>query len=373
MLNPWRLNRPYQGAFQSTFVGRAIRIISQNKLLKYPDEIDFPKAYTRESIARKVEQQQRIQLNRSHGSGNNHPTIEGDRENDNHDASQPFVSSATLTNPTDPSRSGERLNGTRDGNGEKGRSDGAMDGTWEPKTAEEKKAMPENGEKKRQESPPSGVDAEKGEDPNLVTWYSKEDKENPSVSSLHELGEAELSCINLSSHPRSHLCNIGNSISMESTYNSTFAIVDLPETSPCASTVTTGQPATNPSLLFKCQSSHSPSTSVLPSILPEYPVQTQIQSQCSSTSQLPLDWLVSLFSWRGMGLGRCYGHHCPSSQISDGYQSVRSSVHMPVSNSQLIEDFNRYCNYSCICCSAIPNHICECEYCFLRSYITSID
>ena len=45
---------PYKGAFQSTFLGTAIRFVSRNRLVKYPDETDFPERYTKESVAEGV-------------------------------------------------------------------------------------------------------------------------------------------------------------------------------------------------------------------------------------------------------------------------------------------------------------------------------
>ena len=40
----------YYGAFQSTILGRAIRIASGNRLLKYKDEVHVPVQYTKTQI-----------------------------------------------------------------------------------------------------------------------------------------------------------------------------------------------------------------------------------------------------------------------------------------------------------------------------------
>jgi hypothetical protein len=36
---------PYEGAFQTTILGRFIRFASRDKLLKYPDEIELPEQF----------------------------------------------------------------------------------------------------------------------------------------------------------------------------------------------------------------------------------------------------------------------------------------------------------------------------------------
>jgi len=102
----------------------------------------------------------------------------------------PSFSAATLTNPAAPSRSGDLMNdhpnppsrqnsGTAGGSSE-GNGDSDDAGQFAaPKTAGEKIGKPQNLEETKKDSPPSGDDAEKGEDPNLVTWYGTEDPENP--------------------------------------------------------------------------------------------------------------------------------------------------------------------------------------------------
>lgn len=44
---------PFKGAFQSTWLGYTIRLVSGNKLLPYPDEVHVPERYTREGIEKR--------------------------------------------------------------------------------------------------------------------------------------------------------------------------------------------------------------------------------------------------------------------------------------------------------------------------------
>ena len=113
-----------------------------------------------------------------------------------HDNLHPSQSAATLTNPMDPLQSREDLsilhNNHRGANdhadrardkvddGHHGRSTTDEPNEFQsPKTAGEKTRKPENGEATRKDTPVTDVEAEQGNDPNLVTWYGPEDKENP--------------------------------------------------------------------------------------------------------------------------------------------------------------------------------------------------
>lgn len=44
---------PFKGAFQSTWLGYTIRLVSGTKLLAYPDELHVPERYTREGIEKR--------------------------------------------------------------------------------------------------------------------------------------------------------------------------------------------------------------------------------------------------------------------------------------------------------------------------------
>jgi len=219
-------------------LGRAIRIASGNRLLKFPDELDFPNDYTREAIASKVERQQRGKPKREEKKKSYYDKSAQGPDNEKGGAAygkdsqtqtqvplrrpasprvnsypyadfflappigssedlQPFGSAATLANPYAPFRSGDRLrdnprprpdlasrseskSDSKSGSGEGDDSATLPDGEFaSPKTAEEKTQEPENQEETKKRSPVSGDEAEKGADPNLVTWYGEDDPENP--------------------------------------------------------------------------------------------------------------------------------------------------------------------------------------------------
>jgi len=225
--------RPYAGAFQSTFLGRFIRLISRDHLLKYPDEIEFPQDYTRVSIARKIELQQR-QSSKSkskEGSGD----LEKVRKNIDGEKTQkitdrprdvgiqiggnqapasmsvnsillappigsseslalqhPFQFAATLKNPSARSGVWRSNSGLGSGSGE-GDDATVADGEEgrAKKTAGEKRGQGENFQDERKEKTPVNTEeAEKGEDPNLITWYGEDDQENPWVLNSDQQGRS---------------------------------------------------------------------------------------------------------------------------------------------------------------------------------------
>lgn len=233
---------PYAGAFQSTILGRVIRLTSRNRLLKYPDEVDFPEDYTREAIARKVERQQREKPQRDRDSGaertdNDSSTTKNNKDNGrlekevddkadnknrrrekdvekplvhsqgtqtndipertlsssrlNHyllgppiDDLHPFQSAATLTNPTVPDGSGDYLaegdeSRSEDGNGTSPDAGRGRDAT--------EFWAPETAEEKRRE-PQSGAETKKK---SPVSGDEAEKGEDPNLVTWYGEADAE--------------------------------------------------------------------------------------------------------------------------------------------------------------------------------------
>ena len=114
------------------------------------------------------------------------------RPSGSNDILHPSQSAATLINPMAASQSRADLsdstnhdrsnkdNAKRVGDeGDDGQAADEPNEFQSPKTAGEKAQKPENGEATKKDTPVTDLEAEKGSDPNLVTWYSQDDKENP--------------------------------------------------------------------------------------------------------------------------------------------------------------------------------------------------
>jgi hypothetical protein len=146
----------YNGAFQSTTLGRTIRLISGNRLLKYEEEVHVPQLYAKERIERiqtrqRDAQEQSLSPRRSDSDdatlrGDDSGAEEGTREKAAAGKKQAPVARGSTDDQTP-------LGGRGTGTGE---------------TAVNKEARPS-----------TQSDAEEGQDPNLVTWYGPDDPENP--------------------------------------------------------------------------------------------------------------------------------------------------------------------------------------------------
>ncbi|KAK4689526.1 MFS transporter, DHA1 family, multidrug resistance protein, partial [Tremellales sp. Uapishka_1] len=121
---------PFKGAFQTTLCGSLIRTLSGRRFLKYPDELDFPKRYTAEKTAKTVEEKRGSRTGQGQ-SESEETVVNGGEENQ------------TL-------QAGKTENATVEGGNQEARP---------------KSQAPE--------------EVEKGDDPNLVGWYSDDDQENP--------------------------------------------------------------------------------------------------------------------------------------------------------------------------------------------------
>jgi len=132
---------PYEGAFQTTVLGRSIRFVSRGKWLKYPDEIEIPECY-RPPKSDRGEKRERWRS-----------VDEADR--------RWRGSSRSRVNQIQPGRTG---------NGEGGMNRASSDDTVVDDREERREPRTEEAQ---------GGSNEKETDPNLVDWYSETDQENP--------------------------------------------------------------------------------------------------------------------------------------------------------------------------------------------------
>ena len=139
----------YYGAFQSTILGRAVRIASGNRLFKYKDEVHVPVQYTKTQVE-KTQQRQRDRQEQALSA----QTVRTDdatlREDEGVTEQAALAGAATELKP---SVAGERASAP-------------ASGLADP--AKEKDARLE-----------TLSTMEGGPDPNLVTWYGPNDPENP--------------------------------------------------------------------------------------------------------------------------------------------------------------------------------------------------
>lgn len=140
---------PYEGAFQTTILGRTIRFISRGKLLKYPDELELPDEYKTVPGGGEKRERWRSPVN-----------AHGERR-------------------WRGSRSMSRVNQIRPDAGS------GIDRSSSDDTVVEDREGPRVG------SEGSGA-GEKERDPNLVDWYSETDQENPYVNPFLSISNEKL-------------------------------------------------------------------------------------------------------------------------------------------------------------------------------------
>ncbi|WRT64422.1 uncharacterized protein IL334_001354 [Kwoniella shivajii] len=137
---------PYN-AFQTTFLGTVIRLISRNRFLKYHDEINVPQQYTKEAVAKKQndEKQSSGRVGRFNTESSSTEATITESTPRGSDSNDTIVGHDTEAQPNNVAgkegEKGDRVNRTADNS----------------KQAEE------------------GIK----DDPNLVTWYGDDDPENP--------------------------------------------------------------------------------------------------------------------------------------------------------------------------------------------------
>lgn len=148
----------YHGAFQSTTLGRTIRLLSGDRLFKYQDEVHVPQQYTKARIDDiKIRERSARDVERS------------PRRNDSDDATlrgdEPGPDSATRE---------KRGGGTQSEETEESEARDQDDSARQAPNTATNAASKEAGPKTQSE-------VEEGQDPNLVTWYGPDDPENPYV------------------------------------------------------------------------------------------------------------------------------------------------------------------------------------------------
>jgi non-ribosomal peptide synthetase component E (peptide arylation enzyme) len=151
----------YKGAFQSTILGRAIRLASRGKLLRYQDEIDIPEQYRRHAI----------------GSGQEKDgeySKEGKRSNARRTNQSPQDARTIQSDGHARSMSDDTIVEGR------GRDEEDIAGTGEGHAA----SRVEKGSKKH---------------PHLVDWYGPDDHENPYAP--HPVGLVQLTCLERTGQP----------------------------------------------------------------------------------------------------------------------------------------------------------------------------
>jgi len=141
---------PYDGAFQTTILGRTIRFVSREKLLKYPDELELPDEYKPQAVPGGGEKRERWR--------------------------SPENSDRRWRGSRSMSRRPSQLQSTE--------SRGIDRSSTDDTVVEE-----EDGPTREVES---GRTGEKGRDPNLVDWYGEDDQENPYVDSYPQLDELKV-------------------------------------------------------------------------------------------------------------------------------------------------------------------------------------
>jgi hypothetical protein len=148
---------PYEGAFQTTILGRFVRFASKDKLLKYPDEIELPEQFRPVSASEGGEKPERW---RSPSNADNR-----------------WRGSSRMKVPQ--FKSGQE---TRTSTAGQGRDEG-IDRSSSDDTVVE--GRDEEGVMARNEDEPAaarrGSTEEKERHPHLVDWYSETDQENPYV------------------------------------------------------------------------------------------------------------------------------------------------------------------------------------------------
>lgn len=143
---------PYDGAFQTTILGRTIRFVSRGKLLKYPDELELPDEYKPQPQA-------------VPGGGEKRERWRSPENSDRR-----WRGSRSM------SRVSSQIRPT-----ESRRVEGGIDRSSSDDTVVEDDDAP----------PLESGSGEKGRDPNLVDWYSEDDQENPYVPSHLNRARAE--------------------------------------------------------------------------------------------------------------------------------------------------------------------------------------
>lgn len=148
----------FKGAFQTTILGSAIRLVSGNRLLKYEDEVHFPQKYNPERISRVLTEQ------RSRQSEHGPPSTPPRQDSDN----------ATLRG--DDPEPNEKVT-------KQGEKQARYDASQRQNVEESPDAQPGRNKESREENQrneqDNRQDVEAGQDPNLVTWYGPDDPENP--------------------------------------------------------------------------------------------------------------------------------------------------------------------------------------------------
>jgi len=141
---------PYDGAFQTTILGRTIRFVSRGKLLKYPDELELPDEYNPQPVPGGGEKRERW------------------RSPEN----------------SDRRWRGSRSMSRRPSQIHPNESRGIDRSSTDDTVVEEEDDGPTREVQ-------SGVSGEKGRDPNLVDWYGEDDQENPYVDSYWATEQAK--------------------------------------------------------------------------------------------------------------------------------------------------------------------------------------
>jgi len=142
---------PFDGAFQTTILGRFIRFASRGKLLKYPDELELPESYR--------------------------PTFEGGEKRERwrspSNAEKRWRGSSRMR-----TESRDISTNRRNGDGiDRSSSDDTV-----VERRDEEDVTPQDAEPSRGRE---GSDQGKERHPHLVDWYSETDQENPYVPFPH--------------------------------------------------------------------------------------------------------------------------------------------------------------------------------------------
>ncbi|WWD17614.1 hypothetical protein CI109_102055 [Kwoniella shandongensis] len=187
---------PFQGAFQTTFVGSTIRLISGNRLLRHHDEIDVPERYTKEGVERRrTEMKGRRFSAIEMASG---PDYNGNEKQDQQPRRQGRSEDARReskwdyqTDPLGENTNGVQLSQPIDRTLAENNNDGGIRRSTSDETIVEPSTPTDTSQEKRVESEGkegkkagNAQEAEEGrkadeDDPNLVHWYGDDDPENP--------------------------------------------------------------------------------------------------------------------------------------------------------------------------------------------------
>ncbi|KAK8866180.1 hypothetical protein IAR55_001331 [Kwoniella newhampshirensis] len=186
---------PFQGAFQTTFVGTVIRFVSGNKLLRYHDEIDVPERYTKEGVERRRNEKKgrrfsAEELGVNATSNNSEKQGHEERDQNQNASANPYgvkpdptgtnMNGINLAQPIDGSDF-EAVSATNSDQGGDVRRT-SSDATIVERRNGEGKESTENKEGKKAgnaQEAEEGRKKDEDDDPNLVHWYGDDDPENP--------------------------------------------------------------------------------------------------------------------------------------------------------------------------------------------------